>query len=182
MSITTTNNITHCVIYSGYTGRLVQRFGFDNLELIQKDDIKINDLRTNNIYKINLPEEIEQTEEYDNFVDAYYNVFISREDDDDDTPFKDFIFIKDTLWGKGLYYVDNHNVENILNLLTDAKIENDGIICYKCTNMFDAIKYITVLEKLGHCAFFGTSSIYGVTIIEKNDMKLLVILVDAESG
>lgn len=183
MLITTTNNITHCVIYSGYTGRLVRLFGFDNLELIQKDNKHDkNDPRTNNIYKINLSTKMEQTKEYNNFVDIYYDIFLSSEDDSEDTPLKDFMFIKDTLWGKGLYYVDNHNVENILNLLTEAKIQNDGIVCYKCTNMFDAIKYIKVLEKLHHCALFCASSIYDIQIIEQNDMKILVVMVDSESG
>jgi len=171
---TITTDITHCVISSGYTSRLVKLLGFDNLELIKKDETyKKGDMHKNSIYKISCSKE---SEEYKNIVEICDNIFLN---DDDTMPLIDnFVFIKDGLWGKGLYYVTDDNVDKILNMLTDTY----GTICFKCTNTFDAIKYIGCLEKLNFCAFFGTNSICNIEIIEKDDIKILVLSVDAESG
>jgi hypothetical protein len=174
MSKTITNDITHCVINSGYTKRLVALLGFDMSILIKKDEkYKEGDMHQNSIYEISCSKE---SKEYENLVEICENIFMME---DDTVPLLDnFVFIKDTLWGKGIYYVNDNNVDKILNMITD----NDGIICFKCTNTFEAIQNVTVLKELDYCAYGGTNSICDIEIIEKDDIKILVLTLDTESG
>ena len=177
----TTDNLDYCVISSGYTSRLVQKFGFKRTEFIQ--DTNKNTMHDN----------LNSSTELTNLDDICEDVFL--EDFDANTFIHDkFMFIVDKLWGKGdphskgVYYIptddENHcnNIDKIQNILTEEGFNDDGIIVFKCSNMWENMRYIEILEKLHYCAIFRTNSIDKIEIIERDGIKILITHIDAESG
>lgn len=174
MSKVDTKGATYCVIQSGYTGRLVNDLGFYDVELIKKDDREKK--RKHNIYKM---KHSTVTDEYLELVDNW-NKKYSCYDEDIDNFFEQFLYISDTLHGKGTYYVKSKNVEKIQNILKSEGMDISGIICFKTSDVYDHMRHIKILKVANFCACFG--AILNITIIEKDDEKIIYYDIDAESG
>ena len=101
------------------------------------------------------------------------------EDEDDTAPC--VLYIKDKLWGKGMY--EFGNVDDIAyvekQLREKYSINLDGIIVFRCNALLFAFEIIGILKECHFCGCFGYNNIYKMTCI---DNEILVIEIDAESG
>ncbi len=171
-----TKGVTYCVFSSGYTGRLVEILGFDNIQLVEEGNVEDGD-RKNNMHQIVHSKDSQGYFEFEKACDEKY---IPYDDETLDNFFEQFVFISDTICGNGTYYVKPDNVEKIQNILKTEGISLYGMICFKCDNVYDHMIYKKMLKAADFCAFFGM--ILGITIIEKDGEKIVVYNIDAESG
>ncbi len=163
MPKTSTKGLTHCIIRSGYTGRLVDLLGFVKIDITQ-----------NNIYKISYSKE---TDEYKNLCQILNDMWL--DENSIDSFLERFVFIQDSLEGEGTYYTDINEFNKIKNILNEEDFTQDGIICFKCEHVLENMRYVDILEKLNFCEFFGHETICEVEIIERDDIKIMVTHIDA---
>lgn len=162
-----TENLTYCVLRSGYTGRLVDELGFTDEKKVKKNMYKMKLDKDSEGY--NNVKSILEEEGYDDDDEEAMNIFYNK-----------ILFISDNLYGNGTYYVKSKNVKKILNILKSEEMELSGTICFNCEKAYDANFFISVLKKVGFCAFYG--EIIDITIIEEDGEKILYYRIDAESG
>lgn len=165
----------YSIIACGYTSRLVNYFAFDIIE--EKSSDSQDKYHSNGVYRISHSHSTEK------------NKYEHIQDDDDcleisdiDTFLSNCIFIKDGLWGKGLYKLGDDGVINdIIELLNTRtrRFEIDGIICFKSD---DYETYINILEQCHFCAFCNMESVSNITTIENDNTILTVYDLDTESG
>jgi len=178
MSKLDTNGITYCIMQSGYTGRLIDMIGFNNVQLIKKDTTKKED--RNNMYKM---DHSKDTTEYKDFIqNCCRELYCGLDDEYLNSFFENFVFISDTSCSDGTYYVKSDGVEKIQNILKKEKIDLWGTICFKCNEVSECMQYIGLLRTANYCAMLNYSTILDITIVQSEDEKILVIVFDSESG
>ena len=178
MSKINTNGMTYCIMQSGYTGRLIDMIGFNNAQLIKKDKTKKEDC--NNMYKMN---HSKYTDEYKDFINNCCDqLYCSLNDSFLDSFFENLVFISDTNYGDGTYYVKSDSVEKIQSILKKERIDFFGTICFRCNNVYECMQYVKMLRTANYCAMLDFDTMLDITIIQNEDEKILMIVFDSESG
>lgn len=151
-----TDSLTCCVIRCGYTGRLVDKLGFK--------------VKSKNVRKLILPEKNRK------IISSWQNDFGIEQTKNF---YDDLVFIRDKIYGDGSYYKSAKETKKILSILKKNDLDTNGIICFHCENFMEADMYMLMLKDVGFCSYGG---IISLTILEKDDEKILYVRVDAESG
>lgn len=122
---------------------------------------------------------------------------------DDDTIFekeniqyfrkRDCLFINDSLWGRGLYNIsdDEKTIQEILLVPID-KVQDrcssktvgelNGTICFKVSNLIQAMRYTTYITSISYCGCLSMESMYRLQYVKYNDKNILIMDFDCESG
>ncbi len=166
----TTNGLTHCIIKTNNINDLVKLLGFDIFELIKGNE-------NNAIYKMYCTK---KSDEYNNLCQIFNDMWLDENSIDSFS--ERFVFIQDIINGMATYYTDEDEFNKIQKILKEENVNEDSIICFKCNEVLENMRYIDILEKLDFCEFFGHETICKIDIIEKDDIKIMMTYIDAESS
>lgn len=188
MPISIGDESTYYIIKTGYTSRLLDKLNYDIKEKCKNTG---TEYRSNGVYNISneivplctrvLSQE-EKDEESDLTIDELYT-----DDVEENKKYllKRTLFIKDGLWGDGIYIVND--CENICKKITDildqSDINYDGTICLGDLGLGNVLKCIEILgNNLRYCGCLEVCGLYEINYIEKNGLKICMLTFDSESG
>lgn len=166
----TIEKFDYLLIQSGYTSRLLTKLGLEITDVIkQETDPKA--ARGDGIFTI-----------------SPHGQYINDEDSDEILfdVIDRILFIRDGLYGNGLYKMDGKEqyIKTVFRILDKNSVDCDGTICFKTDKgglpLLD--HYLDIkqtLEETGYC-FFG--NMYSVTYLEEDGKSVCIIKHDCESG
>jgi len=167
----TIEKFDYLIIQSGYTSRLLKKWDIHIIDTI-KPESDTKAARGDGI-----------------FIISQTNRNSSDDSDDSDDELVDvlnsMLFIKDGLWGSGLYKMEDReqDIETVLGILEKNGVDWDGTICFKTDSgiplldQYPIIKHM--LEEAQYC--FG-GNMYSITYLEEDGKSVCIIKHDCESG
>ena len=92
---------------------------------------------------------------------------------------KRLIYIEDTIWGGGLTSFQDEESDKVRSLLGEDK---DGVICFRASGLNRVMELVEALTDISYCGCMGFGSLTSMKLISNEQIKVLYMDFDCESG
>jgi len=169
------NKIDIVVINTGYTSRLLNRT-VDDLNDDWEKEYESDDEES-----LPTPDNDESDDEES---EEYKKRIEESQRKETLTYFKErgALFVHDSLWGTGLYKIDDDVDDVFINSVMENVEGRTGIIAFKCDTLYGGMSIADQLSKIQYCAFFCLETLCEIKQVKIQEKTVLYLEFDAESG